>query len=50
MWTRAQLRLPGREPGAAVAAKVGRSVEAVRKMRNKLGFPTARGRRRKASG
>jgi hypothetical protein len=50
LWTREQLRPLGKEPDDVVAAKVGRSVEAVRKMPNKRGIPTAWDRRRKASG
>jgi hypothetical protein len=50
MWTRAQLRLPGREPDDVVAAKVGRSVNAVRSKHTTLGIPTGRDRRRKAPG
>jgi hypothetical protein len=46
--TRAQLRLPGREPDDVVAAEVGRSVGAVRSKRTTPGIPTARDRRRKA--
>jgi hypothetical protein len=42
--------LLGREPDDVVAAKVGRSVNAVRSKRTRLGIPTARDRRRKASG
>jgi hypothetical protein len=38
-WTREQLRLLGTEPDAAVAAKVGRTVQAVRSMRTRLGIP-----------
>jgi hypothetical protein len=48
MWTRAQLRLLGKEPDDVVAAKVGRSAEAVLGKPTKLGIPTARDRRRKA--
>jgi hypothetical protein len=46
-WTREQLRLLGTEPDDVVAAKTGRSAHAVRIMRTRLGFPTARDRRRK---
>jgi hypothetical protein len=38
-WTREQLRLLGTEPGAAVAAKVGRTPQAVRIMRGRRGIP-----------
>jgi hypothetical protein len=38
----------GQEPDDVVAAKTGRSVEAVRIKRTPLGMPTARDRRRKA--
>jgi hypothetical protein len=46
-WTRAQLRLVGEEPDAVVAAKVGRSVGAVKRQRVRLGLPTALDRRRR---
>jgi len=38
-WTRAQLRLLGKYPDDVVAARVGRSVNAVRVMRQRLGIP-----------
>jgi hypothetical protein len=38
-WTREQLRLLGKEADAVVAAKVGRSVDAVRVMRQRLHIP-----------
>ena len=38
-WTRAQLRLLGKYPDDRVAARVGRSVNAVRVMRQRLGIP-----------
>jgi hypothetical protein len=43
-WTPEQLQLLGKEPDAVVAGKVGRSVNAVRVMRGRLGIanPTAR--------
>jgi hypothetical protein len=40
-WTPEQLRLLGKEPDDVVAAKTGRSVEAVRIKRTRLGIPTA---------
>jgi hypothetical protein len=46
-WTRAQPRLLGKEPDDVVAAKIGRSVNAVRVMRTRLGVPTALDRRRR---
>jgi hypothetical protein len=46
-WTPAQLRLLGQEPDEVVAGQVGRSANAVRIMRTRLGIPTARDRRRK---
>jgi hypothetical protein len=46
-WMKAQLRLLGKEPDDVVAAKVGRSVNAVRIMRNRLGIPTALDRMRR---
>jgi hypothetical protein len=45
-WTRAQLRLLGREPDEVAAGKIGRTEGAVRVMRNRLGIPTALDRRR----
>jgi hypothetical protein len=44
-WTPAQLRLLGRYPDEVVAAKVGRTVGAVRSKRTTLGIPTALDRR-----
>src|SRR5262249_45501703 len=38
-WTRAQLRLLGKEPDEVVAGKVGRTPNAVRVKRAKLGIP-----------
>ena len=38
-WTREQLRLLGTEPDEVVAAKVGRTAQAVRSMRGRLGIP-----------
>jgi len=38
-WTQEQLQLLGKEPDAVVAGKVGRSVNAVRVMRGRLGIP-----------
>jgi hypothetical protein len=49
MWTRAQLRLLGKEPDDVVAAKVGKSVGAVRSKRTKLGIPTALDQRTRAA-
>jgi hypothetical protein len=46
-WTRAQWRLLGKEPDDVVAVKIGRGEVTVRAMRNRLGIPTARDRRRK---
>jgi hypothetical protein len=45
-WTRAQRRLLGRYPDEVVAAKVGRTVGAVRCKRTALGIPTALDRRK----
>jgi hypothetical protein len=44
-WTLAQLQLLGRFPDEVVAAKVGRTVEAVRCKRTSLGIPTPLDRR-----
>jgi hypothetical protein len=38
-WTREQLQLLGKEPDEVVAAKVGRTANAVRVMRGRLGIP-----------
>jgi len=38
-WTREQLRLVGTEPDEVVAEKVGRTAQAVRSMRTRLGIP-----------
>jgi hypothetical protein len=48
-WTKAQLRILGTEPDDLVAAKIGRTVSAVRIMRTRLGIPTARDRRTRAA-
>jgi hypothetical protein len=45
-WTQEQVALLGKEPDDVVAAKTGRSVEAIRIKRTQLGIPTARDRRR----
>ena len=45
-WTRAELRLLGRLPDDEVAARVGRSHNAVRIKREKLGIPNPVDRRR----
>jgi hypothetical protein len=47
LWTPEQLRLLGKEPDDVVAGKTGRSAEAVRSQRTRLGIPSARDRRRK---
>jgi len=47
LWTPAQLRLLGTAPDDVVAARVGRTANAVRVMRTRLGIPTARDGRRK---
>jgi hypothetical protein len=49
LWTKAQLRLLGKEPDEVVARKIGRTVVAVRVMRLRLGIPTVQDRRRKRS-
>jgi hypothetical protein len=46
-WMPAELRLLGRLPDEEVAAKVGRSADAVRQKREKLGIPNPRDRRRR---
>jgi hypothetical protein len=45
-WTKAQLRLLGKYPDDVVAARVGRTVDAVRCKRTRLGIPTALDRRK----
>jgi hypothetical protein len=40
-WTAKELKLLGKLPDAEVAARIGRSVGAVRRMRTRLGMPTA---------
>jgi hypothetical protein len=45
-WTRAELSLLGKEPDDAVAARIGRTPNAVRVMRTRLGIPSACDRRR----
>jgi len=42
-WTPEQLQLLGKEPDDVVAGKVGRSVNAVRLMRVRLGIPNPAG-------
>jgi hypothetical protein len=46
-WSKAELRLLGKVSDAEVAARTGRSENAVRQKRNKLGIPSARDRRRR---
>jgi hypothetical protein len=51
LWTAADVALLGKEPDDVLAARLRRTVEAVRVQRGKRGSPTARGRRRRpASG
>jgi hypothetical protein len=47
-WTAEQLALLGTMPDADVAARIGRTVEAVRAQRTRRGIATARDRRRKS--
>jgi hypothetical protein len=49
-WTTAQMRLLGKLPDAEVAARIERTVGAVRQKRNLAGIPTARDGRRRGSG
>jgi hypothetical protein len=46
-WTQDELALLGTLPDEQVAARIGRTVEAVRLMRTRRGIPTARDRRRR---
>jgi hypothetical protein len=46
-WSPAEVRLLGRLPDDEVAAKVGRTPDAVRQKREKLGIPNPRDRRRR---
>jgi hypothetical protein len=46
-WSRAELRMLGKLPDAEVAARTGRSENAVRVKRTKLGIPSVRDRRRR---
>jgi hypothetical protein len=46
-WSLAELRLLGRLPDGEVAAKVGRTPNAVRQKRQELGIPNPRDRRRR---
>jgi hypothetical protein len=46
-WTPAEVKLPGRLPDEEVAAKVGRTPNAVRCKREKLDIPNPRDRRRR---
>jgi hypothetical protein len=46
LWTPQELALLGTARDADVAARIGRTPKAVRLKREKLGIPTARGRRR----
>jgi hypothetical protein len=45
-WTQDELRLLGKLPDAGVAARTGRSANAVRVKRTRLGIPTVRDRRK----
>jgi hypothetical protein len=49
-WSDEQLGLLGTMTDEELAQATGRSVNAVRVMRNRLGTPTARDRRRRRSG
>jgi hypothetical protein len=49
-WTAGQLRLLGRLPDAEVAAKIGRTPNAVRVKRSRQGIPSARDARRRVQG
>ena len=46
-WSPAEVRLLGKLPDEDVAAKVGRSPDAVRQKRQELGIPNPRDRRRR---
>jgi hypothetical protein len=46
-WTKRQLAMLGTMPDAEVAAKIGRTPNAVRIMRERLGIPTFEDRRRR---
>jgi hypothetical protein len=48
-WTEAQLRRLGKEPDDVVAAKIGRTANAVRIKRTNVGIPTAKDRRTRAA-
>jgi hypothetical protein len=49
-WTRERLALLGTLPDERLAARIGRTVTAVRVMRTRLGIPSARDRRRTGRG
>jgi hypothetical protein len=46
-WTEAEIKLLGKLPDAEVAARIGRTVEAVRVKRTRAGLPTAKDQRQR---